>query len=103
MTEAAPTVHMIPIEQIHILNPRSRNKATFQDIMSNISQSEARRRANRPRTSRRAVAQVSIYSLGEPRRFANFPNGEGTTPLLDSYAFNRKQKCFNKCQAASSS
>ena len=37
MTEAAPTVHMIPIEQIHILNPRSRNKATFQDIMSNIS------------------------------------------------------------------
>ena len=37
MTETAPLAQMIPIEQIHILNPRSRNKATFQDITSNIS------------------------------------------------------------------
>jgi len=37
MTEAAPTAQMIPIAQINILNPRSRNKATFQDIVSNIS------------------------------------------------------------------
>ena len=37
MTEAAPSAQMIPIAQINILNPRSRNKATFQDIVSNIS------------------------------------------------------------------
>lgn len=37
MTEETPIVQMIPIEQIHILNPRTRNKATFQDITSNIS------------------------------------------------------------------
>jgi len=37
MADIAPNVEMIPIEQIHVLNPRSRNKATFQDIMSNIA------------------------------------------------------------------
>jgi ParB family chromosome partitioning protein len=37
MTEAAPSAQMIPIAQINILNPRSRNRATFQDIVSNIS------------------------------------------------------------------
>jgi ParB family chromosome partitioning protein len=37
MTEAAPLAQMIPIEQIHILNPRSRNKGTFQEITSSIS------------------------------------------------------------------
>ena len=37
MTETAPKVQMIPINQINILNPRSRNKLVFQGIVSNIS------------------------------------------------------------------
>jgi ParB family chromosome partitioning protein len=37
MTVAAPVVQMIPVEQINVLNPRSRNKYTFQGIVSNIS------------------------------------------------------------------
>src|ERR1017187_7348740 len=37
MNEKAPDVQMIPIEQINVLNPRSRNKLMFQGIVSNIS------------------------------------------------------------------
>jgi ParB family chromosome partitioning protein len=37
MNEAAPIVQMIPINEIHVLNPRSRNKTVFQGIVSNIS------------------------------------------------------------------
>lgn len=37
MSDAALIVQMIPIDQINVLNPRSRNKVTFQGIVSNIS------------------------------------------------------------------
>jgi ParB family chromosome partitioning protein len=37
MNEPDPNVQMIPIDQINVLNPRSRNKIVFQGIVSNIS------------------------------------------------------------------
>lgn len=37
MSDAAPVVQMIPISEVHVLNPRSRNKLVFQGIVSNIS------------------------------------------------------------------
>jgi ParB family chromosome partitioning protein len=37
MNELAPTVQMIPVNEINVLNPRSRNKVVFQGIVSNIS------------------------------------------------------------------
>ena len=37
MNDTAPMVQMIPINQINVLNPRSRNKVIFQSIVSNIS------------------------------------------------------------------
>jgi ParB family transcriptional regulator, chromosome partitioning protein len=37
MTAENPTVHLIPISQINILNPRSRNQVTFHGIVSNIA------------------------------------------------------------------
>jgi ParB family chromosome partitioning protein len=37
MNETAPIVQMIPVNQINVLNPRSRNKFIFQSIVSNIS------------------------------------------------------------------
>jgi len=37
MNETAPVVQMIPVAQINVLNPRSRNKFVFQSIVSNIS------------------------------------------------------------------
>lgn len=37
MSETAPMVQMIPVDQINVLNPRSRNRVTFQGIVSNIS------------------------------------------------------------------
>jgi ParB family chromosome partitioning protein len=37
MSSSAPMVEMIPVGQINILNPRSRNKLIFQSIVSNIS------------------------------------------------------------------
>jgi len=33
----SPTVTMIPIKDIHVLHPRSRNKVVFQGIVSNIA------------------------------------------------------------------
>ena len=37
MSDSAPKVEMIPVDQINVLNPRSRNKIVFQSIVSNIS------------------------------------------------------------------
>ena len=37
MNDTALIVQMIPINQINVLNPRSRNKIVFQSIVSNIS------------------------------------------------------------------
>lgn len=37
MSETAPSVQIIPIDQINVLNPRNRSKAVFQGIVSNIS------------------------------------------------------------------
>jgi ParB family chromosome partitioning protein len=37
MNDTAPMVQMIPISQINVLNPRSRNKLIFQSIVTNIS------------------------------------------------------------------
>ena len=37
MNDTAPIVQMIPIDQINVLNPRSRNKVVFQGIVANIS------------------------------------------------------------------
>src|SRR5260370_9540190 len=37
MIVAALGIQMIPVEQINVLNPRSRNKVVFQGIVSNIS------------------------------------------------------------------
>jgi ParB family chromosome partitioning protein len=31
------TVRMIPIDKVHVLNPRSRGRAKFKEIVSNIS------------------------------------------------------------------
>lgn len=37
MNESDLNVQMIPIDQINVINPRSRNKVVFQSIVSNIS------------------------------------------------------------------
>lgn len=37
MNDEAPSVQMIPTDQINVINPRSRNKVVFQSIVSNIS------------------------------------------------------------------
>ena len=37
MNDTAPVVQMIPIDQINVLNPRSRNKVAFQGMVTNIS------------------------------------------------------------------
>jgi ParB family chromosome partitioning protein len=37
MNDPAPVVQMIPIDQINIINPRSRNQIVFRSIVTNIS------------------------------------------------------------------
>jgi hypothetical protein len=37
MTETPPVAQMIPVNQINVLNPRSRKKLVFEGIVSNIA------------------------------------------------------------------
>ena len=37
MSSSDPPVQVIPIDKIHVLNPRTRNKIVFGDIIKNIS------------------------------------------------------------------
>ena len=36
MSETAPTVQMIPVDQINVLNPRSRDKQSFTELVQSI-------------------------------------------------------------------
>ena len=92
MTEAAPTVQMIPIEQINILNPRSRNRATFHDIVSNISNVGLKR----PITvaCRKQPTDGKLYDLacGEGRLEAYIALGQTEIPAIVTEA--TKEDCF---------
>jgi ParB family chromosome partitioning protein len=92
MTEAAPIVQMIPIEQINILNPRSRNRATFHDIVSNISNVGLKR----PITvaCRKQPTDGKLYDLacGEGRLEAYIALGQTEIPAIVTEA--TKEDCF---------
>ena len=92
MNDKAPDVEMIPIDQINILNPRSRNKLIFQGIVSNISTIGLKK----PITVARRVQPLDgkIYDLvcGQGRLEAYIALGQTEIPSLIEEA--TREDCF---------
>lgn len=92
MTEKVPNVQMIPIEQINVLNPRSRNKLIFQGIVSNISNIGLKK----PITVARRVEPLGdkIYDLacGQGRLEAYIALGQTEIPAIVKEA--SREDCF---------
>ena len=92
MTEAAPTAQMIPIAQINILNPRSRNKATFQDIVSNISNVGLKKPITVARREQPSDGKLYDLACGEGRLEAYIALGQTEIPAIVTEA--TKEDCF---------
>ena len=92
MNDTAPMVQMIPIDQINVLNPRSRNKIVFQSIVSNISNLGLKR----PITVARRTEPVDgkFYDLvcGQGRLEAFVALGQAEIPAIVKEA--SKEECF---------
>jgi ParB family chromosome partitioning protein len=81
MNEKAPDVQMIPIEQINVLNPRSRNKLVFQGIVSNISNIGLKRPITVALRSQPIDGKVYDLVCGEGRLNAYVSLGYTTTEI----------------------
>jgi len=92
MNDTAPVVQMIPIDQINILNPRSRNKAIFQGIVANISNLGLKR----PITValRKEPIDDKLYDLvcGQGRLEAFIALGQPEIPAIIKDA--SREECF---------
>lgn len=92
MSDLAPLVQMIPIDQINVLNPRSRNKVVFQGIVSNISKLGLKKPIT---VSRRTESQDGkIYDLvcGQGRLEAFIALGQSQIPAIVKDA--SREECF---------
>jgi ParB family chromosome partitioning protein len=92
MNDAAPVVQMIPIDQINVLNPRSRNKVVFQGIVSNISHLGLKKPITVAR--RKEPADGKIYDLvcGQGRLEAYIALGQPEIPAIIREA--SREECF---------
>ncbi len=92
MNDIAPMVEMIPISQINVLNPRSRNKLVFQSIVSNISNLGLKKPIT---VARRAeLIDDKSYDLvcGQGRLEAFIALGQAEIPAIVKDA--SKEECF---------
>ena len=92
MNDTVPVVQMIPIDQINVLNPRSRNKIVFQSIVSNISNLGLKRPIT---VARRTIpADGKLYDLvcGQGRLEAFAALGQAEIPAIVKEA--SKEECF---------
>ena len=92
MTENAPTVQMIAIEQINILNPRSRNKATFQDITSNISSVGLKKPITVARRDQSPEGKPYDLACGQGRLEAYIALGQTEIPAIVIEA--TREECY---------
>jgi ParB family chromosome partitioning protein len=92
MSETPPAVRMIPIDQINVLNPRSRNPIVFQSIVSNISSIGLKK----PITVafRQEPTDGKLYDLvcGQGRLEAYIALGQAEIPAIVTEA--TREECF---------
>jgi ParB family chromosome partitioning protein len=92
MNEKAPEVQMIPIEQINVLNPRSRNKLVFQGIVSNISNIGLKRPITVALRSQPIEGKAYDLVCGEGRLNAYISLGQTEIPAIVNNA--TREECF---------
>jgi ParB family chromosome partitioning protein len=92
MNENAPEVQMIPIEQINVLNPRSRNKVIFQGIVSNISNIGLKKPITLARRTQPLDGKIYDLACGEGRLDAFIALGQTEIPALIEDA--TREDCF---------
>ena len=92
MNEKAPEVKMIPIEQINVLNPRSRNKLVFQGIVSNISNIGLKRPITVALRSQPIDGKSYDLVCGEGRLNAYIALGQAEIPAIVNHA--TREECF---------
>lgn len=82
MSSNQPVVQMIPIDKIHVQNPRTRNKAVFQGIVDNISHVGLKRPITVSR--RKGSGEDKEYDLvcGQGRLEACLALGEREVPAV---------------------
>jgi ParB family chromosome partitioning protein len=92
MTDTALLVQMIPVDQINVLNPRSRNKIVFQGIVSNISNLGLKRPITVARRTEPADGKQYDLVCGQGRLEAFIALGQVEIPAIVKEA--SKEDCF---------
>jgi ParB family transcriptional regulator, chromosome partitioning protein len=92
MNDTVPVVQMIPIDQINVLNPRSRNKIVFQSIVSNISNLGLKRPITVARRTEPADGKLYDLVCGQGRLEAFAALGQAEIPAIVKEA--SKEECF---------
>jgi ParB family chromosome partitioning protein len=92
MNDTAPVVKMIPVDQINVLNPRSRNKGTFNIIVSNISNIGLKKPITVAQTSEPSSGKQYDLVCGQGRLEAFIALGQTEIPAIVREA--SKEDCF---------
>jgi ParB family transcriptional regulator, chromosome partitioning protein len=92
MNNTAPIVEMIPVDQINVLNPRSRNKIVFQTIVSNISNLGLKRPITVARRAESNDGKPYDLVCGQGRLEAFIALGQAEIPAIVREA--SKEDCF---------
>ena len=92
MSATAPIVQMIPVDQINVLNPRSRNKFVFQSIVSNISNLGLKRPITVAPRSEPTDGKVYDLVCGQGRLEAFMALGQKEIPAIIKEA--SKEDCY---------
>ena len=92
MNEAPPFVQMVPVNQINVLNPRSRNKFVFQSIVSNISNLGLKRPITVARRKEPTDGKTYDLVCGQGRLEAFIALGQTEIPAIVKEA--SREECF---------
>jgi ParB family chromosome partitioning protein len=92
MNNTPPIVQMIPVDQINVLNPRSRNKVAFRSIVSNISNLGLKRPITVARRAEPSDSKPYDLVCGQGRLEAFIALGQTEIPAIVREA--SKEDCF---------
>jgi ParB family transcriptional regulator, chromosome partitioning protein len=92
MNDTAPIVQMIPINEINVLNPRSRNRISFQGIVSNISNLGLKRPITVARRAESTDGKPYDLVCGQGRLEAFIALGQAEIPAIVKEA--SREECF---------
>jgi ParB family transcriptional regulator, chromosome partitioning protein len=92
MSDIAPIVNMVPVNQINILNPRSRNRAAFQGMVTNISNLGLKRPITVARRGEPSDGKPYDLVCGQGRLEAFIALGQTEIPAIIREA--SREECF---------